>query len=70
MTPTAKSFFSSETNGRGKRLYSNLPTIPDDQSSFSNGILSSGRTPLLVKKSVEVEVGDGVVVSFLGNFLP
>jgi hypothetical protein len=69
MTPTAKSFFSSETNGRGKRLYSNLPTIPDDQSSFSNGILSSGRTPL-VEKPVEVEVGDGVVVSFLGIFLP
>ncbi|GBC09604.1 hypothetical protein RclHR1_00090038 [Rhizophagus clarus] len=64
MTPTAKSFFSTETNGRGKRQYSSLPTIPDDHHSISNGILSSGRTPL-TEKPVEVEVGDGVVVSFL-----
>ncbi|PKK65795.1 hypothetical protein RhiirC2_785652 [Rhizophagus irregularis] len=63
MTPTAKSFFSAETNGRGRRQYSGLPTIPDDHN-LSNGILISGRTPL-TEKPAEVEVGDGVVVSFL-----
>lgn len=62
MTPTAKSFFPA-----GKRQYSGLPTIPDDHSNLSNGILISGRTPL-TEKLTEVEVGDGVVVSFLGIF--
>jgi len=67
MTPTApRSFFSADNNGRGKKP-SNLPTIPDDHMSLSNGILSSGRTQLL-DKPIEMEVGDGVVVSFLGIF--
>ncbi|RIA79575.1 TRAPP trafficking subunit Trs65-domain-containing protein [Glomus cerebriforme] len=65
MTPTAgRSFFSADTNGRGRRQNSSLPTIPDDHISLSNGILSTGRNPL-VEKPVETEVGDGVVVSFL-----
>lgn len=66
MTPTAaRSYFSTEVNARGKKQYSNLPTIPDDHIGLTNGILSSGRTPL-VERPAETEVGDGVVVSFLG----
>jgi len=69
-TPTAaRSYISADTNGRGRKQYSNLPTIPDyDNMGIGNGILSSGRTPLS-EKSMEMEVGDGVVVSFLGIFI-
>ncbi|CAG8631345.1 8094_t:CDS:2, partial [Funneliformis caledonium] len=65
-TPTAaRSYFSADNNGRVKKQYTGLPTIPDhDNIGIGNGILSSGRTPLS-EKSMEVEVGDGVVVSFL-----
>ena len=68
-TPTtARSYISADVNGRGKKQSSNLPTIPDyDNIGVGNGILSSGRT-LLSEKSMEMEVGDGVVVSFLGIF--
>ncbi|CAI2179080.1 6958_t:CDS:2 [Funneliformis geosporum] len=66
LTPTAsRNYFSTDNNARGKKPYAGLPTIPDhDNIGIGNGILSSGRTPLS-EKSMEVEVGDGVVVSFL-----
>jgi hypothetical protein len=65
MTPTAaRGYYSAD--GRGKKPYSNLPTIPPDHTI--NGILSTGRTPL-IEKPAEAEVSDGVVVSFLGMFL-
>ncbi|CAG8571871.1 25017_t:CDS:2 [Cetraspora pellucida] len=65
-TPTNFKGFhsSSDSNGKVKKP-ANLPTIPD-HSTVGNGILTGGRAPM-TSRPMEMEVGDGVVVSFLGK---
>ncbi|CAG8620646.1 15022_t:CDS:2, partial [Dentiscutata heterogama] len=58
-----KGFHStSDSNGKIKKA-TNLPTIPNN-NTIGNGILTGGRAPM-TSRPMEMEVGDGVVVSFL-----
>ncbi|CAG8600968.1 34654_t:CDS:2, partial [Racocetra persica] len=63
-TPTNFKGFHSALDSNGKvKKPANLPTIPDN-NAIGNGILTGGRTPM-TSRPMEMEVGDGVVVSFL-----
>ncbi|KAF0403452.1 TRAPP trafficking subunit Trs65-domain-containing protein [Gigaspora margarita] len=53
---------TSDSNGKIKKA-ANLPPIPDN-NTIGNGILTGGRAPM-TSRPMEMEVGDGVVVSFL-----